>query len=56
MDEGKFINLQCQMRQNQQDLHDYLRDLDTWSEEIKKEDDSLKKMPPSVIFSYAHKV
>ncbi|XP_033114639.1 RNA polymerase II-associated protein 3-like [Anneissia japonica] len=51
----KFLELQQQMRHNQEDLKDYLRDLDNWENNIKKKDAELragdssnqqKKLPP----------
>lgn len=38
--------MQLQLRQNAEDLHDYLRDLETWESEIKKKDDSLRRQKP----------
>ena len=40
--EDKFINIQCQMRENQRELQDYLKDLESWEEDIKKKDEALK--------------
>ena len=38
--------MQLQLRQNAEDLQDYLRDLETWESEIKKKDDSLRRQKP----------
>jgi hypothetical protein len=39
----KFIELQHQIRQNQYDFHDVLKDLDNWEDDIKQKDETLKK-------------
>lgn len=38
--------LQLQVRQNSEDLQDYLRDLGNWEDEIKKKDAMLYKQKP----------
>lgn len=53
---NKAIELQLQMRQNAEDLHSFMRELDSWQEDIKKRDEQLraggqlgdgeKKLPP----------
>lgn len=52
---NKAIELQLQMRQNSEDLHSFMRELDSWEEDIKKKDEQLrtggqlgeeKKLPP----------
>ncbi|XP_071960806.1 RNA polymerase II-associated protein 3-like [Antedon mediterranea] len=52
--EDKFLDLQQQMRHNQEDLKDFLRDLDNWEDTIKEKDIELQtgsstkqqKLPP----------
>ena len=41
--EEKMLNLQMQMRENNLELQDYLRDLDNWEGDIKKKEEKLKK-------------
>lgn len=43
--EEKLLNLQVQMRENNLELQDYLRDLDNWEGEMKKKEDELRKPP-----------
>ncbi|KAM4614926.1 RNA polymerase II-associated protein 3 [Polymixia lowei] len=52
---NKAIELQLQMRQNAEDLHTYMKELDSWETEIKEKDEQLragsleeiqKKLPP----------
>ena len=42
MNEGKLIGLQMQVRQNQQELMDYVKELDDWGEEMKDKEQQLK--------------
>ena len=46
MDGSRAAAMQLQLRQNAEDLQDYLRDLETWEGEIKKKDDSLRRQKP----------
>uniref|UniRef100_A0A3B4A430 Uncharacterized protein n=1 Tax=Periophthalmus magnuspinnatus TaxID=409849 RepID=A0A3B4A430_9GOBI len=39
---NKALELQLQMRQNAEDLHSFMRELDTWEEDIKKKDEELR--------------
>lgn len=39
---NKAIELQLQMRQNAEDLHSFMKDLDSWETDIKKKDDELR--------------
>ncbi|XP_076008630.1 RNA polymerase II-associated protein 3 isoform X2 [Genypterus blacodes] len=39
---NKAVELQFQMRQNAEDLHSFMRDLDNWETDIKKKDEQLK--------------
>ncbi|XP_023671049.1 RNA polymerase II-associated protein 3 [Paramormyrops kingsleyae] len=39
---NKAIELQLQMRQNAEELHDFIRDLDSWENDIKKKDEELR--------------
>ncbi|KAG7269656.1 hypothetical protein CRUP_019045 [Coryphaenoides rupestris] len=39
---NKAIELQLQMRQNAEDLHSFMRELDTWETDIKKKDQELR--------------
>lgn len=41
--EEKMLNLQMQMRENNLELQDYLRDLDNWEGEMKKKEEKLKE-------------
>ena len=38
--------MQLQLRQNSEDLQSFLRDLDSWEEEIKEKDEGLKRRKP----------
>ena len=40
--EQKLIDMQYQMRENNSYLNDYMKDLDTWTGEIKKKEETLK--------------
>ncbi|CAB1345916.1 unnamed protein product [Coregonus sp. 'balchen'] len=42
MSENKSIELQLQMRQNAEDLHNFMKDLDSWETDIKKKDEQLR--------------
>ena len=44
--QAKMLEMQMQIRENANELSDYLRDLDTWENEIKKQDDTFSKMKP----------
>lgn len=39
---NKAVELQLQMRQNAEDLHSFMRELDSWEEDIKKKDEQLR--------------
>ena len=39
----KALNLQKQIRENAQDLGDFLSDLNKWEKDIKKNDEDLKR-------------
>ena len=39
----KALNLQKQIRENAQDLGDFLSDLNRWEKEMKKDDEELKR-------------
>ena len=39
--EEKMINLQHQMRQNQQDMQEFVFDLDSWQEEMKTKEQEI---------------
>ncbi|XP_063073527.1 RNA polymerase II-associated protein 3 [Engraulis encrasicolus] len=39
---SKAIELQMQMRQNTEDLHNFMRELDSWESDIKKKDEQLR--------------
>ena len=43
MNPEHMAQLQRQMVQNQQELQDYLKDLDSWTGDIKQKDETLKK-------------
>jgi hypothetical protein len=43
MSELKMLELQQQMRQNQVQLGEYLADLDSWTDDIKKKEEALKQ-------------
>ena len=48
--EMKMFNLQQQVRQNQGELEEYLKDMNNWEEEVKKkESDVLKQKPNKVM-------
>jgi len=38
-----MLGLQMEVRQNQQELMDYVKDLDDWGEEIKQKEQLLKR-------------
>ncbi|KAF7667560.1 hypothetical protein LDENG_00057240 [Lucifuga dentata] len=40
---SKAIELQLQMRQNAEDLHSFMRELDNWETDIKKKDEELRR-------------
>uniref|UniRef100_A0A8K9UF98 RNA polymerase II-associated protein 3 n=1 Tax=Oncorhynchus mykiss TaxID=8022 RepID=A0A8K9UF98_ONCMY len=42
MSENKAIELQLQMRQNAEDLHNFMKDLDSWETDIKRKDEQLR--------------
>ncbi|XP_010885380.2 RNA polymerase II-associated protein 3 [Esox lucius] len=42
MSGNKAIELQLQMRQNAEDLHNFMKDLDSWETDIKKKDEELR--------------
>ena len=46
MDQKKMIDLQYQMRQNNEELQDFLKDLEGWQDEIKEKDEKLKSEKP----------
>ncbi|XP_073336758.1 RNA polymerase II-associated protein 3 isoform X2 [Pagrus major] len=39
---NKAIELQLQMRQNAEDMHSFMKDLESWEKDIKKKDDELR--------------
>lgn len=41
--ERKLIDMQYQMRENTSYLNDYMKDLDSWTDDIKKKEENLKK-------------
>ena len=41
--ERKLIDMQYQMRENNTYLNDYMKDLNTWTDEIKTKEENLKK-------------
>ena len=45
MNEEKLLGLQMQVRQNQQEMLDYIKELDGWEKEIKRKDEQLKQCP-----------
>lgn len=47
MNPEKFAELQVQMKQNQQDYSDFLKDLDGWTSEMKNKDEQLKNQTPT---------
>lgn len=38
---SKAVELQLQMRQNAEDLHSFMRELESWESDIKKKDEEL---------------
>ena len=42
MSDKKFFELQQQVRRDNDDLQDFLRDLNNWEKDIKKKDDELR--------------
>ena len=55
MDPEKLIGIQHQMRENNQELQDFLKDLDSWEKDIKVKDKNLKtndKDKKEVIFYF----
>ena len=49
MNEEKLIGLQMQVRQNQQELMDYVKELDGWGEEMKQKEHQIKLETTSCI-------
>ena len=47
MNEEKLLGLQMQVRQNQQELMDYVKELDGWGDEMKQKEQQLKQESPS---------
>ena len=45
--EEKMLNLQYQMKQNNNDLQNFLMDLDSWESEIKEKEKKLSAKPKS---------
>ncbi|XP_050413091.2 RNA polymerase II-associated protein 3 [Patella vulgata] len=45
--EDKMFNLQSQLRENQVDLTSFLGELDKWTDDIKKKDESLRNQKPT---------
>ena len=43
MNEEKLVGLQMQVRQNQQELMDYVKELDGWGEEMKRKEQNIKR-------------
>ena len=43
MDQDKLSNLQNQLKHNTDELHEFLRDLDSWEADIKTKDRKLKE-------------
>lgn len=39
---NKAIELQLQMRQNAEDMHSFMRELEGWEKDIKKKDEELR--------------
>lgn len=39
---NKAVELQLQMRQNADDLHSFMRELESWETDIKKKDEELR--------------
>ena len=44
--ENKMLNIQLQMKQNNEDLKNFLGDLDNWEKEMKQIDSNLKNKKP----------
>ncbi|TTW07848.1 RNA polymerase II-associated protein 3 [Bagarius yarrelli] len=42
MSGNKAVELQMQMRQNAEDLHNFMKELDSWGEDMKKKDEQLR--------------
>lgn len=40
---NKAIELQLQMRQNAEDMHSFMKELESWETDIKKKDDELRR-------------
>ena len=49
MDPEKLIGIQHQMRENNQELQDFLKDLDSWEKDIKAKDETLKTSKDEVM-------
>jgi len=47
MNEDKLLGLQMQVRQNQQELLNYVKELDGWGDEMKVKEERLKQEIPS---------
>jgi len=47
MNEDKLMGLQMQVRQNQQELLDYVKELDGWGDEMKLKEERLKQEIPT---------
>lgn len=45
--QDKMLNLQYQMRQNNEDLSSFLKDLDSWEDEMKQVESKLKEQKPA---------
>ena len=43
MDPEKLMQMQRQMKRNNEDIQDFLKDMDSWETDIKKKDEDLKK-------------
>lgn len=43
MDGDKLISLQMQVKQNSQEMMNYINDLNSWEDEIKVKEEGLKK-------------
>ena len=43
---SKMLQMQMQIRENATELNDYLRDLDSWENDIKNQDKTFTKMKP----------
>ena len=42
MNQDKLLELQMQVRRNQEEMGDYARDLECWEDEIREKDEKLK--------------